>query len=53
MSKSPTKPKRQQSQHDRFIETARELECNEDKQRFEEKLKQIAKAKPSKPKENK
>jgi hypothetical protein len=28
-------------QHKRFIETARELECDEDKGRFEEKLKQI------------
>lgn len=29
-------------QHKRFIETARELGCDEDKERFEEKLKQIA-----------
>jgi hypothetical protein len=29
----------------RFIETARQLECDEDKERFEEKLKRIAKAK--------
>lgn len=28
----------------RFIETARQLECDEDKERFEEKLKRIAKA---------
>jgi hypothetical protein len=35
------------SQHQRFIETARALECDEDKERFEEKLKQIATAKPS------
>jgi hypothetical protein len=29
-----------------FIETARQLECEEDKERFEEKLGRIAKAKP-------
>ncbi len=42
-------PKRQAknpAQHRRFIETARELECDEDKERFEEKLGQIARAKP-------
>ena len=33
-------------QHKRFIETARQLECDEDKERFEEKLGKIAKAKP-------
>ena len=33
-------------QHRRFIETAHELEADEDKERFEEKLKQIAKRKP-------
>jgi hypothetical protein len=33
-------------QHRRFIETARQLECDEDKERFEEKLKRIATAKP-------
>ena len=38
------------NQHKRFIETARELECDEDKERFEEKLKRIAKAKPPQPK---
>ena len=32
-------------QHKRFIETARALECDEDKERFEEKLKRIATAK--------
>ncbi len=39
-------------QHQRFIETARALECDEDKERFEEKLKRIATAKP-KPKPKK
>jgi pyruvate-formate lyase len=38
-----------ESQSDRFIETARALECDEDKERFEEKLKRIAKAKPKPP----
>jgi hypothetical protein len=33
-------------QHKRFIETARALECDEDKEQFEEKLKRIATAKP-------
>lgn len=33
-------------QRKRFIETARALECDEDKERFEEKLGRIAKAKP-------
>jgi len=34
------------AQAERFIETARQLECDEDKERFEEKLGSIAKAKP-------
>lgn len=34
-------------QHKRFLETARELECDEDKERFEEKLGRIAGAKPA------
>jgi hypothetical protein len=33
-------------QHKRFIETARELECDEDKERFETKLGKIARQKP-------
>jgi hypothetical protein len=37
-------------QAERFIETARQLECDEDKERFEKKLKRIAKAKPTTPK---
>jgi hypothetical protein len=32
-------------QHERFVETARQLECDEDKERFEAKLKKIATAK--------
>jgi hypothetical protein len=42
-----TKPSEAKSQHERFIETARALECDEDKERFEEKLKRIATAKPN------
>ena len=38
--------KKDDAQHKRFIETARELECDEDKERFEAKLKRIAKVKP-------
>jgi hypothetical protein len=33
-------------QHKRFIEAARRLECDDDKERFEERLKKIAKPKP-------
>jgi hypothetical protein len=36
---------------DRFIEAARALECDEDKERFEAKLKRIARAKPVPPKD--
>ncbi len=38
---------RKGSQAERFMETARQLECDEDKERFEEKLKRIAKVKPT------
>jgi hypothetical protein len=41
MKKPAKKP-----QHQRFIDTARALECDENKERFEEKLGKIAKAKP-------
>ena len=34
-------------QRQRFIETARALECDEDKAAFHEKLKRTAKAKPA------
>ncbi len=37
----------QDAQHKRFIETARALECDEDKERFEEKLEQIARQRPT------
>jgi hypothetical protein len=38
--------KAETSQVDRFIETAKALECDEDEARFKEKLGKIAKAKP-------
>jgi hypothetical protein len=41
------KPDVDKEQHKRFLETARQLECDEDKERFEEKLGKIAKAKPA------
>jgi len=45
MTKPPPVTQRR-DQHERFIETARQLECDEDKKGFEEKLKRIARAKP-------
>ncbi len=54
MRKPSTPPRNPTDQHKRFIETARALECDEDKERFEEKLKRIAKARPkSKPESTK
>jgi hypothetical protein len=47
VAKGSKKSEDNASQHRRFIETARQLECDEDKGRFEEKLKRIATAKPS------
>lgn len=38
------------SQSDRFIETARELGCDEDEKAFDDKLKRIVKAKPKRDK---
>lgn len=38
-------------QHKRFIETARQLECDEDKEGFEKKLKRIAQRKPKEDRE--
>ena len=43
-------PKPQDEQSKRFIEAARELECDDDKERFEGRLKKIVKAKPEKAK---
>jgi hypothetical protein len=42
------KSKKVETQLDRFKETAKALECDEDKQRFEEKLGTIAKQKTRK-----
>jgi len=39
-------PKKTLIQNERFIEAARELECDDDKDRFEKRLGKIAKAKP-------
>jgi hypothetical protein len=39
----------EKSQLDRFREIARQIECDEDKERFEEKLRKIAKTKPKSP----
>ena len=41
------------SQYERFVETARKLEVDEDQERFEAKLGKIAKAKPAKGDEKK
>ena len=38
----------QTSQLDKFKQAARALECDDDDQRFKERLKEIAKAKPEK-----
>jgi hypothetical protein len=46
VKRSSPRPVSQADQHKRFIETARQLECDEDKERFEEKLGQIVKANP-------
>ena len=35
------------TQHDRFVEAARELGCDEDEAAFDEKLKVIARQKPT------
>ena len=40
---------RKQSQLDKFKEAARELECDDDEQRFKERLDKLVKAKPLKP----
>ena len=45
MKSNPSKTTKA-AQHRRFVETARQLECDEDKERFEKKLGKIAKAKP-------
>jgi hypothetical protein len=42
--KKPSPATQERDQHRRFIETARALECDEDKERFEDKLGKIASA---------
>jgi len=51
MQTKPQPP--QKEQIDRFRETARRLECDEDQERFEEKLGRIATQRPAKPNETK
>lgn len=43
-----TKSSKNPTQHDRFVETARALGCDEDKERFEAKLDEIVRHKPEK-----
>ena len=38
--------KRKKSQFEKFEEAARELECDDDEQRFKDRLGKLAKAKP-------
>jgi hypothetical protein len=46
----PTKDQTlEKSQLDKFKEAARELECDDDEQRFKERLVKLVKAKPEKP----
>lgn len=47
-SRSPHSKESQTDQSKRFIETARELGCDEDEAAFDEKLKRIAQTKPAK-----
>lgn len=44
-TESPAK----KSQLDKFKDAARELECDDDEQRFKERLGKLVKAKPEKP----
>lgn len=44
----PQKGGGEKPQSQRFKETARALECDEDERAFDEKLKQLVKAKPEK-----
>ena len=43
------KDEKTKTQRDRFVETARELECDEDEDRFNATLKQIAPKQDEKP----
>jgi len=46
MAKSTKPTEKDKPQVERFIETARQLECDEDQERFEKKLGKIVKVKP-------
>jgi hypothetical protein len=52
MPHKPSRPQVDPEQSKRFIETARELDCDEDEAAFDEKLRRIATVKP-KPKATK
>lgn len=41
--------KSEKKQVDKFVDVARELECDEDAARWDERLKKVAKGKPEKP----
>jgi hypothetical protein len=49
MRTTPKKAEPADVQHERFIETAHDLECDDNKESFEAKLGRIAKAKPARP----
>lgn len=46
MKRKPEPVQPVSEQHRRFVETARQLEADEGRERFEAKLRRIAKAKP-------
>ena len=39
-------PEKEKSQHDKFREAARQLETDDDEERFEDRLKKLVKQKP-------
>lgn len=43
----PKSPKDTRSQSERFIEAARELECDEDEDALKERMKRLAQSKPA------
>ena len=43
LSKTSNSPK---SQHQRFLESAKELECDEDEKHWDDRLRKLAKVKP-------
>lgn len=49
---NPPKTTKTRTQRDRFIETARELGCDEDEGRFNETLKRIAPKKDESPRQD-